>query len=184
MEDRRENADFYTLAHRIGWLLVNTFKCPYTEDEKTGEWVNSCQIFALHKRIAFSVAWLWSTRCSICDSTDLDCDHVPGETYDGEMCSLERDQFVGFDHVALVTEPDFTHTFIQDDRASKAEIEKQFGGPLPEGMTVFCNHCRNCAGYFGPAEEDLDPSSWPPLGSGSDLSDVGEVEDTDGAARV
>jgi hypothetical protein len=181
LEDRQENAALYTLAHRIGWILVNNFKCPYTEDEETGDWVNTCEIPALHRRIAFSVAWFWTMRCSICGATDLDCDHVPGAIYDGEVCSLDRDQFVGFDHVAVVTEPDFTHTFIQPDRGSKAEIERQFGGPLPEGMTVFCNHCRNCAGYFGPTEEDLDPSLWPPLGSEDALDDVPAVETTDGS---
>jgi hypothetical protein len=160
LEDRQRNADLFALAHRIGLILVQTFKCPYEWREADRRWYQDCAVLALHRRIAFSVAWFWARRCTICGANEFDCVHVPGESYDGQVCEFERDKAIGIEHVALTSNPDFTHTFMQSDQATERDVLEQFGRPLGHSESLFCNHCRNCRGYFGPDEDDLDPSRW------------------------
>lgn len=172
LEDRRGNADLFTLAHRIGYLLVHTFKCPYEFREEDQRWTQTCPIPGLHRRVAFSVALLWARSCSICGADEFDCDHVPGETYEGGVCELERTKAIGLDHLALTHEPDFVYTFIQADQVSQREVVAEFGRPLREGERLMCDHCRFCRGYFGPSAEDLDPSSWRDMDEASETAEA------------
>jgi len=47
-----------------------------------------------------------SSICSICEQEYSKCTHIEGRAYNGEMCFTIWDELGGFDHVALVEDPD------------------------------------------------------------------------------
>jgi len=112
LHDRTANADLFARAHRVGALLSATTKCFWTPGPET--YTLQCPIYALHQTWATSVAMTVTTRCSICDAGELQCDHLPGETYDGEECQSVAESIGPLGHVALTADPDFTYTWYLD----------------------------------------------------------------------
>lgn len=159
LEDRLGNSDLFGVVHRVGREYESRFGCRFDFDEKTQEWVNDCPVQGLHARVGFSIGAAGISTCSVCGADELECDHVPGLEYDGEVCIREIVD-MALDHVAITPTPDFTSTFIQTTRRPKSDFK-----PLP-GQVPVSVHCRDCYGIDGPTEDDLEPSLWPPLDAG------------------
>jgi hypothetical protein len=154
LHDRASNADLFARAHRVGALLSTTAKCFWTPGPE--KYTLRCPIYALHQTWATSIAMTVITRCSICGAGELECDHLPGESYEGEECRSVAESFGPLGHVALTANPDFTYTWYRDQEASTAELLAD-GTIAAAGQSATCSHCQECPGLNGPSAGDLDP---------------------------
>jgi hypothetical protein len=155
LHDRTGNIDLFARAHRVGALLSATARCFWTPG--TEMYTLRCPIYALHQTWATSVAMTVTTRCSICGAGELECDHLPGEIYDGEECRSVAESIGPLGHVALTASPDFTYTWYRDQQVSTAEIVAD-GTIAATGDPATCSHCQQCPGLNGPTAGDLDRS--------------------------
>lgn len=154
LHDRTGNADLFARAHRVGALLSATAGCFWTPGPET--YTLRCPIYALHQTWATSVAMTVTTRCSICGAGELECYHLPGETYEGEECRSVAEAIGPLGHVAFTSNPDFTYTWYRDQQVSTAEIVAD-GTIAAAGDPATCSHCQECPGLNGPSAGDLDP---------------------------
>lgn len=154
LHDRAGNADLFRRAHGVGALLSSTAGCFWTPGRET--YTLRCPIYALHQTWATSLAMTVTTRCSICGAGELGCDHVPGETYDGDECRSVAESIGPFGHVALTANPDFTYTWYRDQEVLTADIVAD-GTIGAAGDPATCSHCQECPGLSGPSAGDLDP---------------------------
>lgn len=154
LQDRRGNADLFARTHRVGALLSATARCFWTPGPET--YTLRCPIYALHETWATSVAMTVTTHCSICGAGQLECDHLPGETYDGEECRSVVESIGPLGHVAFTANPDFTYTWYRDQQVSTAEIVAD-GTIAAAGDPATCSHCQECPGLNRPSAGDLDP---------------------------
>jgi hypothetical protein len=155
LHDRAPNADLFARAHGVGALLSATAKCFWKPGPE--KYTLRCPIYALHQTWATSVAMTVTTRCSICGAGELECDHVPGETYDSEECMSIVESLGPLGHVAFTANPDFTYTWHREQEVSTAEILAD-GTIKAAGERATCSHCQECPGQLsGPSAGDLDP---------------------------
>ncbi len=174
LHDRTGNADLFARAHRVGALLSATAKCFWTPGPE--KYTLRCPIYALHQPWATSIAMTVTTRCSICGAGELECDHLPGQTYDGEECQSVAESIGPLGHVALTANPDFTYTWYRDQEVATAEILAD-GTIARAGAPATCSHCQECPGLNGPSAGDLDPvGRWERM-----LSSARAADDADSA---
>lgn len=157
LTDRTNYADCYTWAHRAGAEVAREIGCSWTYEPGDEQYTLDCEINALHELWATSVGWVGRRQCSICRQPPMRCDHVLGRTYDGVVCELERIEIVGFDHVAMTANPEFSYTWHRLKTRSAADLlaAKEIRAA---GDDRACHHCLRCAGTaLGPDDGDLDP---------------------------
>jgi hypothetical protein len=155
LHDRAANADLFARAHGVGALLSATAGCFWKPGPE--KYTLRCPIHALHQTWATSVAMTVTTRCSICGAGELECDHLPGEIYNGEECLSVAESIGPFGHVALTADPDFTYTWYRDQEVLTTEIVAE-GTIRAAGDPATCSHCQECPGRLrGPSAGDLDP---------------------------
>ena len=88
--------------------------------------------------------------CSICekDMLDDDCEHVPGEVYNGKICIMTVEDFE-VDHLALVGRPKdpmaalFTNHSFSADEALKKLPEQDRARKIKYGLPFICFLCRD-----------------------------------------
>lgn len=160
LEDRQANAGLFVTAHRVGEALENIRGCTLDVNETNGTTVNRCAIQALHSRMGMSPAWITRSVCSICGAGDLRCEHIPGQTYDGEPCFRGVTEIVDVDHFALTQNPDFTSTFLLAPTHRLEEIEERVGTQWQPGMKIYSHHCQQCYGRFESRADDIDRTLW------------------------
>lgn len=152
LADRRTNADLFAAAHALGDIVQSTFGCPLKFENDT--YIIRCPVMALHREVAHSLAMVEITECTICGAGPFDCLHVPGETYDGQLCQL-RVTGIGSDgHIAWTADPDFIYTWHRDFDVSTSDLIAA-DNIKKAGDTAHCHHCQNCPGH--PTQGDLDP---------------------------
>jgi hypothetical protein len=148
--DRRRNVDLYSRAHNLGALLAERIGCSWQVNDDLAAFENTCGILALHSRIGLSPGGRTWGRCSICAAKDFECDHVPGETYEGRACFRTIYEWDA-EEMSLTTRP-------RDPRCFRT------WSPIPRShvpvVALSCNHCTACAGRAGPSDDDLEPGSW------------------------
>jgi hypothetical protein len=154
LHERTGNADLFARAHRVGALLSTTASCFWSPGPE--KYTLRCPIYALHQTWATSIAMTVTTRCSICGAGELECDHLPGETYDGKECHSVAESIGPLGHVALTANPDFTYTWYRDQEVATKELVAD-GIIAGAGAPATCSHCQECAGLNGPSPGDLDP---------------------------
>jgi hypothetical protein len=154
LHDRTGNASLFARAHHVGALLSETARCFWTPGPE--KYTLRCPVYALHQTWATSVAMTVTTRCSVCGAGELQCDHLPGETYDGEECRRVAESIGPIGHVAFTANPDFTYTWYRDQEVPTADIVAD-GTIAAAGDPATCSHCQECPGLYGPNAGDLDP---------------------------
>jgi hypothetical protein len=160
LRDRRGNADLFKLSHEAGRLLETKFGCRFSYDPDEKVFVNGCPIQTLHSRIGISIAMTTTGICSICEKRDFQCDHVPGETYDGVLCIRNVDEILDVDHLALTSDPDFVESLYRSTRLTEAEVISRYGSLPGQDQYLQSDHCKECDGE--PAAVDLNPRSFRP----------------------
>jgi hypothetical protein len=154
LTDRPNNAELFAAAHRLGDHLSATFTCRYSYDAARDEYERMCPVFALHRGVAHSVELTRTTICSICGAAAFECLHVPGDVYDGELCSMDAERLLPMGGIAFTADPDFLYTWHQPLTATSEEM-LEAGLITTAGQDIFCTHCQTCDGLPDPG--DLDP---------------------------
>lgn len=159
--DRGGHAACFTEAHAIGRHLAVHHGCPM-KDAGDGYWTTGgCGVLALHRRVGSSWSGPTVSRCSVCEAADLECDHVPGEWYDGVHCHRIVHE-AGLREISLVPFPDDPRTYRTEVAVTPRAIRAARGRPLLRSEVPHCTHCtESCDGADrGPSEEDIDQSLW------------------------
>lgn len=164
LEDREGNGNLFVVAHRVGEALENIGGCVWEIDEARRMASNTCPIEALHSRIGASIAMVTRSVCSICDAGDLQCDHIPGETYGGNQCFRKVTEVLDLDHLALTQNPDFTFTFQTTPLIPLREIGEHLGELWEPGKSIYSHHCQQCYGRLEYRPDDVDRRLWPKPG--------------------
>lgn len=157
--DRRGHEHCFTEAHKLGREVSSKFGCALKQKSATA-WSIECGVFAFHSRLGMSFGGATWGHCSLCGAEDFECDHVPGQFYDADMCVREIYR-VELDEVSLVQFPDDPRCYRVTTDSRIEDIEASMGRVLPKGAIPICEHFKTCSGQ--PAEEDIDQSLWPPL---------------------
>lgn len=159
--DRRDQADCFTEAHRLGRYVEERFGCPMQLSDDGDHWTVECGVPALHSRFGSSYGGATLGRCSLCGADDFQCDHVPGRFYGGRHCYREVYE-VALDEVSIVQFPEDPRTYRLQVATPMSAVLEARGRPLLRGEVPICTHCAECPGADrGPADEDLDQSLWP-----------------------
>lgn len=166
--DRAGHAECFTDAHAIGRRVAESYGCPM-KDGGDGYWTTGCGVLALHRRLGASWAGPTVSRCSVCGAGDLECDHVPGQWYDGVHCHRIVYE-VDLRDISLVPFPEDPRTYRMEVARTPREIRAARGRPLRRGEVPLCTHCtEGCDGAGrGPRAEDVDQSLWPVPAFGGD----------------
>jgi hypothetical protein len=166
--DRVGEADLFAVAHRIGRDLSQRVGCRARYDAAEQTYTYDCPIHTLHANVATSIGWIWEGACSICSARILECEHVPGELYDGEPAYYKTRALLRVDHLALTAQPDFHYTWIVANQRSAGALIAE-GTIRNPGEAAVCNHCEYCYGCGAASAEDLDPvTRWNRLMSSHD----------------
>jgi hypothetical protein len=158
--DRAGHAACFTDAHAIGRHVAERYWCPM-KDAGDGYWTVGCGVLALHRRLGASWAGPTIGRCSVCGAGDLECEHIPGQWYDGVHCHRIVHE-VDLRDISLVPFPDDPRTYRMEVARTPREIRAARGRPLRRGEVPLCTHCtERCDGADrGPRVEDVDQSLW------------------------
>ena len=158
--------------HALGRRIQGWFSCPL--DYENGEYRNACPVYLSHYVGGFSIGGTGKVMCSICGQPMLDCEHVPGESYDrvvaqkssGGLCNIcaaeACDHVVGttyggvtafgimtdieLDHIAYVSRPEDPLCTFCAVPLSKAQIKRQLA---PDELAEFIYgktrlYCTHC----------------------------------------
>jgi len=158
--------------HVLGQRVQGWFSCPL--DYENGEYRNACPVYLSHYVGGFSIGGTGRAICSICGQPMLDCEHVPGESYDrviarrssGGLCNIcaeEACNHVGgttydgvrafgimtdieLDHIAYVSLPEDPLCTFCAVPLSKAQIKRQLS---PDELAEFIYgktrlYCTHC----------------------------------------
>lgn len=156
LQDREGHSECFAYAHRAGAEVNGLVGCQYDYDAKAQVYRLECPVFALHAHAGTSIAWSLSTACSICGASAFECDHVAGEFYNGLQCGHQPDGVHAMHHVAMTPNPDFAYSWHWPEQHAAGELVGH-GLIRRPGEPVFCNHCQECPGRWGPQADDLDP---------------------------
>jgi hypothetical protein len=158
--DRAGHAACFIDAHAMGRHVAERYGCPM-KDAGDRYWTTGCGVLALHRRVGASWSGPTVSRCSVCSAGDLECDHVPGEWYDGVHCHRIVHQ-ADLREISLVPFPDDPRTYRAEIAATPRAIRAARGRSLRPGEVPLCTHCtEGCDGaHRGPSEEDVDQSLW------------------------
>jgi hypothetical protein len=101
-------------------------------------------------QFGFSVGLFYEkATCSICGRDiikDMDCQHIPGQKYDGKVCSLEPEK-LQLDHVAMTTRPKDSTSAITSLLIPRNEVyenftEEQIRKKTELGLPFVCSLCK------------------------------------------
>jgi hypothetical protein len=154
--DRGGHSSAFVVAHRIGAFVSKRFGCPMKSDDGR-RWNTGCGVWALHSRFGSSIGGTTRGNCSICSAGDLECDHIPGQRYDDELCV--RIIFkLDLNEISVVPFPEDPRTYRLELSRTTSEIEDMSGEVSQSGAIPTCVHCEVCPGT--PTAEDIDQTLW------------------------
>jgi len=102
-------------------------------------------------KFGFSTAFHYNKLiCSTCGKEilkDIDCKHVPGREYDGQICTIIAKD-IEVDHIALTTKPKDPNARITFSSMPKKEIYDEFSEEeikfkQENNLPLVCNMCKN-----------------------------------------
>jgi hypothetical protein len=154
--DRIGCSSAFTVAHQIGAFVSKSFGCQMKSDDGAS-WRAECGIWALHSRLGSSYGATTQGHCSICSADDLECDHIPGQSYEDEVC-VRIVHRVDLNEISVVPFPEDPRTYRLEASRTVSEIEGLSGETAQPRAVPICTHCEICPGI--PTAEDLDQTLW------------------------
>jgi hypothetical protein len=154
--DRDGHRSAFVVAHQIGAYVSKRFGCRLKSDDGDS-WRSECGVWALHSRVGSSIGGTTRGHCSICSADDLGCDHIPGQTYDGEL-AVRMVHKVDLEEISVVPFPEDPRCYRFELSRTLKEIEELSGQTAPPGSVPICAHCEVCPG--SPTAEDIDQNLW------------------------
>jgi len=123
------------------------FGCPIERSED-GKYRVGCSLAHLKDGPGFSIGAIENVVCSICRRDPLECEHIPGDEYDGVEALLEVTE-LKIDHISLVKTPKDPYTrhiqlvFSQDELVARLppRVRQQFLSNPDAPLRLWCDLC-------------------------------------------
>jgi hypothetical protein len=132
----------HELLDEVGGLLRRTYPKACTMPYRDGVYYRECPVDLGHLRVGFSVETrVDKSECSICGLDPDECDHIPGELYDGRECCIliTKAQILA---VALVANPRFRNArFGSLLLGTTTELRAALGPNFRPGVRLSCDKC-------------------------------------------
>lgn len=155
--DWLEEGDDFEAAHQLVDRIGGYVRTNHPESCKvhyeSGTYYDTCPVLLGHSRVGLSPGLIIrESKCSICDEDPWTCDHISGETYEGERAYriVTRADILEVSLVARPAQPDARITKASIDESG---IRQALGAEYVPGMTLFCDRClTSCPGLNRAAE--------------------------------
>lgn len=143
--DHLEDTPLFEEAHELldeaGALARNIYPDGCHLDYRDHAYHLRCPVALAHNRVAFSPELLIrEAECSICHVDPRTCEHVPGETYDGETCHRLITQVDILD-IMLVGRPATPDARINEVSVPTSDLARTLGEEFRPGIRVLCDRC-------------------------------------------
>ncbi|MFJ9652881.1 MULTISPECIES: hypothetical protein [Streptomyces griseus group] len=138
----------HELVDEVGTLLLRHYSESCTFPYRDGTYYRECPVDIAHLRGGLSPEIrVLESECSICSLDPDDCDHLPGEMYDGREC-LSIITKAEITAIAIVPNPrQLVTRFTSIPVGTTAELSVALGPKFRPGMQLNCNRCSSgCAG--------------------------------------
>ena len=134
-------AEYLESQSKIGTYLHQNYGCDVSTNGKT--WSTSC--YSVPKALGLfgvSPGMTMDFQCSICGRDPIDCEHVPGKTYGGQIAVKVAKNFA-FEELSIVDEPMQRESYIQPAPLTKEKLrqilpEKLFNEVVAGKKTLTC----------------------------------------------
>ncbi|MFF7492711.1 MULTISPECIES: hypothetical protein [Streptomyces] len=138
----------HELVDEVGTLLRRHYSESCTLPYRDGAYYCECPVDLAHLRVGLSPEIrVLESECSICNLDPEDCDHLPGEMYDGRECVsvITKAEVTA---VAVVANPrQLVTRFASIPAGTTAELSAALGPEFRPGVQLNCDRCLSgCAG--------------------------------------
>lgn len=157
--DNLEDTPLFEEAHQLldeaGALARNTYPDGCHLDYRDNTYYLRCPVALAHNRVAFSPElFIREAECSICHADPRTCEHVPGETYDGETCHRLITRLDILD-IMLVGRPATPEARIHEISVPTSDLARSLGEDFQPGIPALCDRCMTpCDGVARNFEQD------------------------------
>lgn len=139
----------HELVDEVGTLLRRHYSESCILPYRDGAYYRECPVDLAHLRVGLSPEIrVLESKCSICNLDPEDCDHVPGEMYDGRECVsvITKAEPTA---VAIVANPrQLVTRFTSIPAGTTAELSAALGPKFRPGVQLNCGLClSDCAGF-------------------------------------
>ncbi|MFI5667734.1 hypothetical protein [Streptomyces sp. NPDC051704] len=138
----------HELVDEVGTLLRRYYSESCTLPYRDGAYYRECPVDLAHLRVGLSPEIrVLESECSICNLDPEDCDHLPGEMYDGREC-LSVITKAEITAVAIVANPrQLVTRFTSVPAGTTAELSAALGPEFRPGVQLNCDRCLSgCTG--------------------------------------
>ncbi|MFH8258165.1 hypothetical protein [Streptomyces roseolus] len=138
----------HNLLDEVGALLRRHYSEACVLAYQDGAYYRECPVDLAHLRVGLSPEiQVLESECSICNLDPEDCDHLPGETYDGQECLSVITKFE-VTAVAIVGNPrQLVTRFTSIPAGTTDELSEALGPEFSPGVALNCDRClSNCSG--------------------------------------
>ncbi|MCJ7423533.1 hypothetical protein MUP01_04605 [Candidatus Bathyarchaeota archaeon] len=134
-------AEYLESRSKVATYLHQNYGCDVSTNGET--WSTSC--YKISKALGLfgiSPGMTMDLECSICGRDPMDCEHVPGKTYEGKV-ALKVAKNIVFEELSIVDEPMQLETYIQPEPLTKEKLkqilpEKLFNEVAEGKKTLTC----------------------------------------------
>ncbi|WP_416986331.1 hypothetical protein [Streptomyces sp. T028] len=153
--DRSEGNDpeLFERAHRlldeVGGIIRRSYRESCVLEYREGAYYRECPVDLAHRREGLSPEMrVRGSECSVCGADPDDCDHIPGNEYDGQVCNSRITDCV-IEAVALVGRPRWQVTRITSLGVDVEDLRQALGPEFTPGIKISCDHCiSGCQGLI------------------------------------
>ncbi|MFC5200470.1 hypothetical protein [Streptomyces kaempferi] len=138
----------HELMDEVGTLLRRHYHESCLLPYRDGAYYRECPVDLAHLRVGLSLETrVLESECSICNLDPEDCDHLPGEMYDGQECVsvVTKAEPTA---VAIVANPrQLVTRFTSIPAGTTAELSAALGPQFRPGVQLSCDRCLSgCSG--------------------------------------
>lgn len=132
----------HELVDKVGVLLRRHYSESCILSYRGGAYYRECPVDLAHLRVGLSPEIrVLESECSICNLDPVDCDHLPGEMYDGRECVSIITKWE-VTAVAIVANPRWQVTrFTSIPAGTTAELRAALGPKFRPGVQLNCDRC-------------------------------------------
>jgi hypothetical protein len=153
--ERSEGNDpkLFERAHRlldeVGGIIRRNYRKSCCLEYREGAYYREYPVDLAHRRLGLSPEIrVRDSECSIRGADPDDCDYIPGNEYDGQMCN-SRITDCEIERVALVGRPRWQVTRFTSLEVDVEDLRQALGPAFTPGVGIGCDHCLSgCQGLM------------------------------------
>lgn len=139
LEDEPGFDEAHSRLDEAGTWVRSTYGCHLTFED--GTYYQDCPVAHAHVRMGLSPGMIvHRVECSICGENAEDCEHIRGQTYDGQVCARRMKDLEVLE-VSLVGRPADPDARIHRRSVDRKELAEALGNEFAPGTPVSCDRC-------------------------------------------